>query len=381
MTEWGLSATGFKPKTFAVIKEEIENELRKAVDPNLRFTPDTIAGQLTGIMANQIRQVWEMAAGLYASLDSSSATGKALDALCQLTGTYRKQATPSRSLLKLTLAPGATLPQGIIVADENNAKARFRIQAAKKNETDKEASFLLEANAEETGPLHVKAGQLTKIITPHAGLIAVANPEDAQPGTNTESDADLRLRRFKELSAQGSATHRALISRLLRIKGVDAAFIEEGDKEFSAYVLGGDEQQIAETIWYHKPLGIHTKGSIAKDVKGSNGETTCIRFNRPSVIKLFLDVKVKVKQPLSHDELTKLKYGILHFCKEKFSFGYVPYASQFYPVLLAQEKIVDVTELRLESNNQNLPKVIKPHEVFSIVEEDIFVEQTIEVLS
>ncbi len=381
MTEWGLMPFGFKPKTFHAIKKEIEDQLIKSVDPLLRFTPDTIAGLITGIVANQTRQVWEMAAGLYASLDSNTANGSALDALCALSGTYRRKAAPSRAVIQATLASGATLPVGIIVADENNADARFKTQAEIKNTTSEQQSFSVEVIAEEFGPIHVQAGKLTKIVTPHAGLIAINNPEDAIPGRFVESDADLRLRRIKELGAPGSSTHGAMTARLVKLKGVEAVHIEEQDHGFCAYVSGGDEQEIAETIWQHKPLGVHAYGEVRKEITASNGQKKLIRFNRPLSIELSLHLNIRVKHELSNQELVELKGDIVKYCKEKFSFGHVPYTAQIYPVLFVHEKILDVISIQFRRNGSaaDVPRVVSPHEVLSIANDNIHIEQVREV--
>src|SRR5262245_38827762 len=94
---FGLSDNGFKSKSFEEIQKELESDLRTQVDPTLRFGSDSIAGVLTGIIANQASQVWESLSGLYHSLQPHSASGRALDALCSLTGTYRNREAFSRT--------------------------------------------------------------------------------------------------------------------------------------------------------------------------------------------------------------------------------------------------------------------------------------------
>lgn len=379
MSDWGLSLNGFKAKSFHAVKEEIEFELKKNVDPNLRFTPDTVAGQLTGIMAHQIRQVWEMAAGLYSSLDSNAATGKALDILCALTGTYRKQAAPSKATLLVTLAGGAKISQGIIVADEAKS-ALFKTQTEVTNSSKQEKVFSVEAVAQENGPIFIEAGKLTTIVTPQAGLLRVNNPKDAVPGCHTESDVELRPRRVEELKALGSATHEAMSARLLKVKDVAAVHIEERPHEFCAYVMGGDEQEIAQTIWQHKPLGVHTFGSITKEATASNGQQKTISFARPVLIDFTLHLNLKVKQTMSDDELSALKNNIIIYCKQKFSLGDVPYPSQLYSVLFAQSKILDVLNIQLRHNGRAdvVPQIIKPYELVRITSNGINIVQILE---
>jgi hypothetical protein len=96
-------------------------------------------------------------------------------------------------------------------------------------------------------------------------------------------------------------------ARLLReVKGVEAVHIEEKDFGFCAYVLGGEDQQIAETIWQHKPLGVHTYGDIACEITASNGQSKMIRFSRPKTIELSLHLDLKVIQNLDDFEFLEL---------------------------------------------------------------------------
>lgn len=380
MSEWGLSETGFKPKPFTLIKEELELELKKTIDPMLRFTPDTIAGQLTNIIALQTRKIWEMAAALYSSLDSNAASGRALDALCELTGTYRKQAAPSKAVIQATLAAGAKIPQGTIVADKSNAKAQFKTLQEVKNDSRQEKSFPVEVIAEEKGPVYVEAGKLTEIITRHPGLLSINNPEDAVVGRNIETDAELRLRRIEELSALGSSTAESMPARLRKINSVKDVHIEERTHEFCAYVMGGDEQEIAETIWRYKPLGVQTFGAITKEVSASNGQLKSISFSRPIIIELSLHLNLKVKQIFSSEEISLLRDAITTYCKEKFSMGDVPYPSQIYPLLFSQTKVLDVISIQLRHNNRAdaVPQSFKPFELFHIASDKIHIEQILE---
>src|SRR5690606_38558006 len=109
---FGLLASGFKPKSFHEIKEEVEKTLTSEVDPYLHFGPGCVASVLVSIIANQSRQVWEALAGLYHSLQPDTAQGRALDALCSLTGTYRRKASYSHAKAMLSLNANTTLPAG-----------------------------------------------------------------------------------------------------------------------------------------------------------------------------------------------------------------------------------------------------------------------------
>lgn len=110
MSEYGLTPRGFRPKPFEIIQAEIRESFKTQISPTLSFEPNTIAGQLTGIFAAKIRELWEVAAGVYTSLDADSAEGRALTALSSLTGTIRALAESDLDLRKRRLrelrAPG-----------------------------------------------------------------------------------------------------------------------------------------------------------------------------------------------------------------------------------------------------------------------------------
>jgi uncharacterized phage protein gp47/JayE len=105
---------GFKAKNFQEIKTDLESAFLKEIDPSLRFTPDTVAGVLTGIMANEIAKVWEALYDLYHAQDPMCAKGRYLDILCSLTGTTRKEAFPSYTKALVRLAGNMAISPRIL---------------------------------------------------------------------------------------------------------------------------------------------------------------------------------------------------------------------------------------------------------------------------
>lgn len=375
----GLTKYGFKAKDFHQIKDELESELRRNVDPSLRFTPDSITGQITAIIANQSRQVWEMAAGLFASLDANTAHGRALDALCALTGTYRRQAQCSRVRVLVRLAGGAMLPKGTIAALSNNANARFRTVDEVKNDSSKEAVIEVEMVADEAGPIYAKALSGWDKVTRQAGWLGITNQKDAVLGCLEENDEKLRLRRLNELRTVGSATHDALLEHVSKVSGVQAIHIEDGQHSFTTYVMGGDELEICEALWQHKPLGIATAGDITHSVTASNQQKYPISFSRPKLIVLSLHLNLRVRAVLNNDERAALKAKIIEYTQNNIKLGDDPYPSRLYGVLFNEPKILDVMSLTLRPNDSAapIPLVIKAHELASFDENLIFIEQVV----
>lgn len=82
--------------------------------------------------------------------------------------------------------------------------------------------------AQSYGPIPVPANSLTEILTPIAGWQSLTNFQAGITGRNTETDAELRLRRNNSLRVAGSATLEAIRSRLLQdVPGVSSVFMFE----------------------------------------------------------------------------------------------------------------------------------------------------------
>ncbi len=376
---WGLSAQGFKTKDLHTIKQELTEALQKEIHPSLSCGPETVAGQIIAIVANQTRQVWEMGAGLLASLDANMAHGRALEALCSLTGTYRRMAKRSQVKVLIRLAGGASLPKDSIATSSDNLNARFRTVAEIKNDSPNEAVLEADMIADEVGPVHVKANKLNQITTLQAGWLGITNPKDAILGRHDESDDALRLRRLDELRASGTSTRDAIKAKLKGLNGVQAVHIEEGVHTFTAYVMGGDELEICEALWANKPLGVTTTGSITHPVTASNGQVFQMSFSRPVLINLSLDMNLRVKSKLSDTELAALKSKIINYTQENIKLGDDPYPSRLYPVLFSEPKILDALSigLRRVGSQDPPPKDFKPFELASFDATQIFDEQVV----
>ena len=292
----GLSAQGFKGKDFKQIKAELEAELLAHVDPTLRFSSDTIAGIITSIVANQASQVWESLSALYHSLQPEAASGRALDALCSLTGTYRKPEDFSHATAVLTLDAKTKVPKNSRI--QSIAGHFFKVTTEVENNAEVSADLEVDLIAEEAGELIAHEGSEAKIMTPIAGWLKATIKRTHVAGRLKESDEELRLSRLKELKATGSSTVDALRSRLIQIAHVEAVYIKESSRSFEAIVKGGNDQDIAHVLWQSKPLGVETAGLIECTIMDSTANPRKVRFNRPWEIMLSLHANVKVKRLL-----------------------------------------------------------------------------------
>jgi uncharacterized phage protein gp47/JayE len=377
----GLTEKGFKAKDFQAIKDDLEADLRLHVDPTMHFGAGSVAGIITAIVSNQARQVWEVAHGLYHSLQPHTACGVALDVLCSLTGIYRKKGAYSKAKAELTLKPKVTVVKDsrIKTVGGNFFKLVEDVKNTSTVETRIDADFI----AEEYGPIYAHKDTEAKIMTPIEGWSKAVFFDTYEPGCLAETDEQLRKRRFSELRANGASTTEAIKQRLLQISHVEAVHIKEHERGFEAIVKGGTDEDIAKTIWQCKPIGISTIGQVELTVTDSIKEPRAIRFSRPEIIHLSLFLDIKVKRLLEQDDLDAIKNSFAEFGSKNFKLGTEVYPARLYSVAFSQPEILDVTSLLLLERLTGRSPIadIKPHQIASLGFSDIEIKQTVEVHS
>jgi len=181
MSSFGVIPEGFKEKTLAEILDELEEAERAAFGPAINTQADSVLGQLNGIFADQVAQLWEVAIAVYRSLYPDSASGEALDNVASITGAIRLATTRSTVLLKLNLNAGVTLSIGRKVS-VGSGGAQFQTKAAVTNGAAVQATVEVASESVDFGPIVGNAYSLDVIQTPVAGWSAKA----AIDNVNTE---------------------------------------------------------------------------------------------------------------------------------------------------------------------------------------------------
>jgi len=171
---YGVDTTGFVKKTLTVIKSEIETALRDSISPTLSFLATNVFGQITGVIGDKLRELWDVAEAVYRAFQPDSASGDALDNICALTGVYRLAATPSTVTLdQMFLDSGVTVPAGSVVSVGSEG-ARFVTKTALTNSLGYNATLSVDAESEDNGEIVGLAGTIDTIQTPVSGWSAAA---------------------------------------------------------------------------------------------------------------------------------------------------------------------------------------------------------------
>lgn len=188
---------------------------------------------------------------------------------------------------------------GLLVTHENgvgitgNLPDDFIIYAGKS------ATF----TADSVGVQTCEFGELDNIPNSVTGWDKVYNYAAGVPGTATESDAALRIRRALSVRAiKGKGTDPAIAAHLMEeVPGVTYAIVTSNrsnstdahgrpSKCFEALVIGGDDDAVAANLWENQPSGIESYGNTSVTFTDGAGDSQLVRFSRP--VALYLHVKL-----------------------------------------------------------------------------------------
>lgn len=314
---YGVTPDGFVIKPLEVIFDELESQVRLEISDTIDTSESAPFGQFLRIQASKLREVWEVAEGVYSAAYPSSANGVPLRNVGAITGTLPRAATRSTVVGRVTLAAGATLPIGRVASVQGNSAARFRTIEAVTNTGASPAQFNVRMESETLGPVRANAGTLTVIATPSTGWTAVTNVSDAVLGLAEETDEEFRIRREKELRSIGGTTVDAIRADLLtsipllRSVGVfeNATDFTNGDglppHSFEAVVWDGSPtgtvvtaDEIARRVWSSKPAGIATYGLATASFVDRLGITRTVLFSRPTIRNVYLGFEISVNASL-----------------------------------------------------------------------------------
>lgn len=318
----GLEATGWVPKTVAEIRDEIVADLRDRLGADVDVSAESVLGQVVAVQATKLGELWELVGALYAARTPSGASGAALDALCEIApGIPRAAATKGTVPLRVALTDTTTLPAGSRVHAAGDPSNVWVTTEAVTGVGVGSAQYTVAAEALTAGRILAPAGTLTTIATPVSGWTDVTNLTDATPGTDTETDAPLRVRRAQSLQRSASSPVDAIAAQVAEVSGVTQVTVWENDTDYTdadgrpphsveALVLGGTDEAVARAVWAAKAAGIASYGSTSSTFTDARGVSRTASFSRPTSLLMYCTVEVEV-DPAAYEGEAAVKAAVV----------------------------------------------------------------------
>lgn len=354
-----VDATGLQIKTIEEILDELSVQQKAEIDATLNTAPDEPLGELNGIFAAQLREVWELAQVAYNGFNADAAEGFLLEKLSALTGTLREGATKSTVVpMTVDLDVATTLITGThfahVVGDPDNRWTPIEDHTSIAGGGSQPVNF----EAEFAGAVTANAGTITVIGTPVVGWNSVTNANDANVGKEIDTNAELRQRREEELRATGSATVDAMRADILADEAVLQCSVFENTsnavdvnglppKSVEAVVFDGtppalSDNEIAQLIWDTKPGGIEAFGFESGVATDSVGTFHTIGFSRPTEREVWIEMFVKVNIVTGYAGATALENALLELNDTDLAHGRDVIAARLVEVAMSFDGIFDM---------------------------------------
>lgn len=319
----GLTDEGFEPKPLADIQTDLGSGLRAVFGAAITLIAQSVFGQIIGIIAERLADLWQLGLALYNAGTREGAVGIQLDNIGALTGTARLQATNTH--VQVLCITSAAIPANSLVSIPG-VGTQFTNDVISGSPVSGQVT--VDFRAVNTGALAAPSGTVTHIDTPVSGWTSCSNPLDENIlGSDIETDAVYRIRQVAELRAMGASTIAAIRAKLFGVPNVTDAYVFDNDSDstdgngltphsFECVVDGGTDAAVSSVILLNKPVGIATHGTSTTSATDANGFSIAVNYSRPAELDAYLIVNLSAlaaSYPSNGDDLVKdaiVSYGI-----------------------------------------------------------------------
>lgn len=308
MAQFGMTDTGFKPKRIADVYDSIKARITEITDDKTgekvfqNESDDSLFMQVSFIVAEAIAECWEHAYQASTVRDPNKASGAILKGLIQLNGLVAKFGSQTQINVKFTGLKDATIPQGSLISDVENS-VNYSVDKSVTIGADGTATGT--ATALTKGPINPQNNTVIVIKTPTYGWTNVTNTGVVVVGAEPQTDEELHLEQQRATSNTAYRQIDAIYSGLLNVPGVEFARVYQNTgmttdsrgidaKSVAAVVVGGTNEDIANSI-ARKSANINSFfGSTEVDVTDIQGHVNKIKFSRPEEVEIDVEVNITI---------------------------------------------------------------------------------------
>ena len=288
-----ITEQGFVGKTENEYFDD-EIELYQSIDPEWNLDSSTPDGLKAASDAEIFVNLDEAAQNAYNSKDPGKAIDVELNIISSLSGTERNLGDPSTVNLTLGGVNGTIIEAGKTVESEVDSSQWT---------TDTEVTIVagtasVGATAVLNGATQADSSSITVIVDTVGGWQTVTNDAVAQPGTDKETNPELRLKRAITVGRPGNNQIDSMLGEIGNVTGVSRFAVYSNDEatpdadgvpghNLAILVQGGTDADIAQAIYIKKNPGVGLYGAgtpvvvnVQSPVHPSNNKD--ITFGRPT---------------------------------------------------------------------------------------------------
>lgn len=372
ITETGISV----PPTQDILSGALQ-DINAAFGGNLNVTSvSTPQYVLSAERAQAIALADADLAFTLSQFDPATAIGRFQDALGRIYFITRKPGTPTVVEATCTGIPGSTLPAGSLARD-----AEGNVYSSLSSATfDSNGQATVQFANQVIGAIPCAANSLVYIQVVVPGWDAITNESPGVTGTEIENRYSFELRRQESVAQNATGTVPAIRAAVLALSGVTDCFVYDNDNDdpifygatnyeiapHSVYVgvVGGEDNDIAETIRKKKDCGCNLNGNTSVTVYDDSAlaypyPEYQIKFNRPTPTEILFAVTIQQNTQLPSDVIAQIQAAIMAafngqvdgFARPRI--GGAIYASSYYSIVSAVSSQINILSIQIGISEAN----------------------------
>lgn len=378
-----LTETGFERTRLIDRLADIQSKARAIFGQEMDLSSDTMDGQHIGLFAETIADLDELAEMVWLSFDPDLSSNNSLSRLVKLNGIERSLGAYSVATLTLTGTPQMLIPAGSVIGNANGTVTVYTSVDAR---LDDSGVATVTASPDSIGVINAVTNSLTVIKSPIYGWASVTNAQPMVIGKLRETDQALRLRRRGSVSKGNRNMVEALWAALSDLQGViEVSVLENFTPNYGsrglpphsihAVVLGGDAQQIAQTIWINKTGGTVLAGQQTEIIIDGLGNEQFIKYTRPINVPVKIEVVINAKVGWSYNTTNVIKKTLVNWINDNLKVGDELINSSLYTPLneIGGFAITSISLARKDSPERKSVLPMKFYERVSLSIDDITV--------
>jgi uncharacterized phage protein gp47/JayE len=385
-----LDDKGFHRPTYAELLKEQETRAKELFGDDIDTSETTALGKFIRLSVYDFAKVYEVAEKVYYARFPNYATGQSLDRLLPFANITRNPATAARHIIEFFGTANKEIEVGTLVTTADNINFYTLKPVTIEDDGTGNGRVQVEVECTQLGTIgNVEVGLIDRLVNPNAFIQSVTHISLVLIAKDTETDVALRKRLQDTLKGTGAGTYEALYGALTRLPYVDGVVIAENethefDKDgrpphsFQCYIVAPEsiDNDIAQTIFDKKPVGIKCLGEVEIDVNDKGGFPHTMRFSRAVEVPIELKIQVKVNVFAAENVVEEIKTNLMNFVNGMKN-GEDVILTKMYSYIHKVEGVEETSELLIKAKDRDFEAanvICSPVEYARVTKERISIE-------
>jgi uncharacterized phage protein gp47/JayE len=371
--------TGLSAQSTAEIRQAIVDDWNAVFsdeEATLNTESESPAGQIIDSEAVLVTAKDTALLELMNQFNPKTASGIFQDALGAIYFLTRKVAQPTVVTCQVTGLQGTQIPAGSIIQNDDG----FRLRSVGAVTIGSSGTAEVEFETIDTGAIPIGVNTCNKIISVIAGWDTVSNDSAGVLGQDVESRSTFEARRALSVAQNSHGSRLSLQSALSALDGVLDCLVLENKSDVSVTkqgvsltshsvgicIYGGEDDEIAETIYNKLDAGCGTNGSTSVTYVSEDTAVNTYQIIRPDPTPIYVEVVINKTASTPTTIVQDVQNAILndflgndeHSQNVRRGCGQDIYASSFSVAIIKTAGVTDLVSIQIGKSSDSLGNII-----------------------